>query len=105
MTQGNKSYWKKPINGYCLIVFISTWRCQCKLIKINWKQGRSTNNQKVESPMYCQAGDQCEVVFKPLKPIFATTFDEFIKYARCTIMDHLEMVGLAKILSVEHSTN
>ena len=67
------------------MIHVSTWRGDCKLFEIKWKMGRSTNNYKIEECPYCEAGDQCEVVFIPLKPMFVGVFDEFRKYGRIQI--------------------
>ena len=103
-TYGNMNYWKKPINGYCPIVFISTWRCSCRIMDIVWKSGKSTNNIKTEqNGRYgmIEQGDSAEVIFRPITRLNAFCYDEIEKYGRITVYDDYKLVLMGKILSVE----
>merc|ERR1712244_1338 len=62
--------------GFTPSIHIRTAKAPCQMVDIKWKMGKSTNNQKVEGPMYIEAGDQAEVVFHPKLRLVVSPFDE-----------------------------
>merc|ERR1712115_567726 len=40
--------------GFTPSIHIRTAKAPCQMVDIKWKMGKSTNNQKVESPMYIE---------------------------------------------------
>ncbi len=64
--------------------------------------GRSTSNAKVEGVPYIEAGDQAEVIFKPLQPLIVMPFDECKPFGRIACMDNLKFTMLGKVTKVEY---
>jgi elongation factor 1-alpha len=88
--------------GFTPSVHIRTAKSPCQMIEIKWKMGKSTNNQKVESPQYIEAGDQAEVVFKPRTPFVVCAFDDCKPLGRIAAMDSNSLIMLGKVISVIH---
>jgi len=86
--------------GFTPSVHIRTAKAPCQLLLIKWKIGKATNNQKVEKPLYIEAGDQAEVVFRPSLPIVVQTFDECKPLGRIAAMDSNSLIMLGKVTEV-----
>jgi elongation factor 1-alpha len=91
--------------GYCPIVYVRTAHSACKLTKITWKTGKSTNKQKVENPSHLEQGDQAEVVFEPLQEIYIDKFSECPGLGRVAIMEGNSLVMLGKVTDVVRNTD
>eukprot|EP01084_Bolivina_argentea_P257403 433667_1 len=89
--------------GLTPCLFIRNARIPCQLIKIKWRMGKSTSNMKIEDPSYVEAADQCEIIFRALKPIVALPWDECKPFARCIFMDHNQVLIIGKVVKVEYS--
>merc|ERR1719336_2914253 len=61
--------------GFTPSIHVRTAKAPCQLIKILWKRGKKTANQKVEDPAFIEAGDEAEVIFKPSKDICVDAYD------------------------------
>jgi elongation factor 1-alpha len=86
--------------GYTPIVFVRTAHSACKMTKINWKIGKSTNKQKVDNPPHLEQGDQAEVVFEPCQDIYIDKFSECPGLGRVAIMEGNSLVMLGKVTDV-----
>ena len=90
--------------GFTPSIHIRTAKAPCQMVEIKWKMGKSTNNQKVESPMYIEAGDQAEVVFHPKLPLVVSAFDECKPLGRIAAMDSNSLIMLGKVISVTYKS-
>jgi len=88
--------------GFTPSIHIRTAKAPCQMVDIKWKMGKSTNNQKVESPMYIEAGDQAEVIFHPKLPLVVSPFDECKPLGRIAAMDSNSLIMLGKVTKVEY---
>jgi elongation factor 1-alpha len=86
--------------GFTPSIHIRTAKAPCQMIKINWKMGKSTSNQKVDGVPYIEAGDQAEVIFKPRTPLVVQPFDVCKPLARIAAMDSNSLIMLGKVISV-----
>lgn len=86
--------------GFAPVVFVRTAKVACKMVKINWKVGKSTNKQKVQDPLFVEKGDQAEVVFEPTKGIYMDKFSDCPGLGRIAVMDSNSLVMLGKVTKV-----
>lgn len=86
--------------GYCPIVHVRTGHCACKIVAINWKMGKETNNQKVENPSSLKTNEMAEVVFKPTKPFVCEAFKDCESLGRMAALDGNSAILLGKILKI-----
>eukprot|EP01084_Bolivina_argentea_P228773 386298_1 len=91
--------------GFTPSIHIRTAKAPCQMVKINWKMGKSTNNQKVEDPLYIEAGDQAEVIFHPKLPLVVSPFDECKPLGRIAAMDSNSLIMLGKVIKVEYKVD
>lgn len=89
--------------GYCPIGFVRTGRSSIKLVKINWRNGKETGNQKVDNPDHIKTGDVAEVVFEPTAAhgFVVEEFDKCEGLARLAVMEGNSAVMLGKIIATE----
>lgn len=89
--------------GYAPIGCVRTGRSSIKIVKINWKNGKETHNQKVDDPEYVKTGDVAEIVFEPVSAhgFVVEEFDKCEGLARLAVMEGNSAVMLGKIISVE----
>jgi elongation factor 1-alpha len=92
----------KRKGGFTPSIHVRTAKAPCQMIEIKWKMGKSTSNQKVESPQYIEAGDQAEVVFEPKMPIVITPFSECKPLGRMAAMDQNSLIMLGKVTEITH---
>jgi elongation factor 1-alpha len=100
--QKGKNQEQQDKGGFTPSIHIRTAKAPCQLLHINWKIGKATNNQKVDDPLYIEAGDQAEVVFRPSLPIVVQTFDECKPLGRIAAMDSNSLIMLGKVISVSY---
>jgi len=86
--------------GYSPIAFVRTGRSACRIKTINWKIGKETAGNKMESPPHLKANDMAEVVFEPLQPFVCQGFDSCEGLGRVAIMEGASVVMLGKAMSV-----
>lgn len=91
-------------SGFCPIIHVRTAKVACKMVKINWKIGKKTGNQKIEDPGFMERGDTAEVIFEPSKPLFLETFENTPGLGRIAVMDSNSLVMLGKVNKVEYQT-
>ena len=89
--------------GFTPLIHVRTSKIPCKMVKIVWKCGKSTGNVKISDNVdYIEAGDQAEVIFKPLKQFVVQTFDKCAPLARMAAMDSNSLVLMGKIVNVDY---
>ena len=88
--------------GWCPSVHVRTAKAPCQLVKILWKCGKSTNNAKVENPLFIEAGDQCECVFKPKMAFCVDTYKNCKGLGRVAMMDSNSLVMLGMVNEVKY---
>jgi elongation factor 1-alpha len=89
--------------GYSPVVFVRTARSACRMVKINWKMGKDTNNEKVEDPacLSLKAHDAAEIVMEPQQPLAVEAFEQCEGLSRLAAMDGNSCVMLMKVVSWE----
>ena len=87
--------------GFSPIIYCRTAKTACKMTKINWKMGKKTGGQKMDSPPFLERGESAEVVFEPCKPFIVEAFDKIPGMGRIAVMDSNALIMLGKVLSVE----
>ena len=86
---GNKINDNNDINykgGFTPSIHIRIAKSPCQMIEIEWKIGKSTNNEKVENALFIEAADQARVTFIPKLPMVVCTFDECKPLGRIAAM-------------------
>jgi len=86
------------LGGFTPSIHVRTAKAPCQLLKILWKRGKSTSNAKVEDPMYIEAGDEAEVVFKPKGPLCVDAYDVCKPLGRMAAMDSNSLIMLGRVL-------
>jgi len=86
------------LGGFTPSIHVRTAKAPCQLLKILWKRGKSTSNAKVESPMYIEAGDEAEVLFKPKGPLCVDAYDVCKPLGRMAAMDSNSLIMLGRVL-------
>jgi elongation factor 1-alpha len=92
---------KNGKGGFTPSIHVRTAKAPCQLLEILWKRGKSTSNTKVESPMYIEAGDEAEVVFKPKMPLCVDAYDVCKPLGRMAAMDSNSLIMLGRVLETE----
>merc|ERR1712027_90631 len=87
--------------GFTPSIHVRTAKAPCQLIKILWKRGKKTANQKVEDPAFIEAGDEAEVIFKPSKDICVDAYDVCKPLGRMAAMDSNSLTMLGRVLEAE----
>ena len=88
--------------GYCPIAYVRTSRSAVKLVKIEWKVGKSTGNEKIKDPLFIKANEMAQVVFEPQQPFVVDSFKNCEGLGRVAIMEGNAVIMLGKCVSVEH---
>merc|ERR1719261_1104780 len=89
---------KEGKGGFTPSIHVRTAKAPCQLLKILWKRGKSTSNAKVEDPMYIEAGDEAEVIFKPKMPLCVDAYDVCKPLGRMAAMDSNSLIMLGRVL-------
>ncbi len=88
--------------GYAPVIFSRTAKVACKMTKINWKQSKKTNNEKIFDPPHLEQFENAEVVFEPMAPLYVEPFDQCEGLARICVMDSNRLKMLGKVISTEY---
>ena len=90
--------------GYAPLGFVRTGKSPIKIVKINWRNGKETGNQKIENPDHVKTGDVAEIVFEPTSThgFVVEEFDKCEGLARLAVMEGNSAVMLGKIIGVEY---
>jgi len=87
--------------GFCPVVHVRTSKCACRMVKINWKQGKkSTGGIKMENPNYVKQFDTAEIVFEPTYPMALSTYADCPGLGRIAVMDSNSLKMLGRINNV-----
>jgi len=86
-----------------LSIHVRTAKAPCQILKILWKRGRSTNNEKTLNPTYIEAGDEAEVIFKPQKPICVDAYDVCKPLGRMAGMNNNSLIMLGRVLKINEN--
>jgi len=86
--------------GFTPSIHVRTAKAPCQLVEIKWKKGKSTNQQKIESPMFIQAGDEAEIVMRPAAPFTVDSYESCKPLGRMAAMDSNSLIMLGRILKV-----
>merc|ERR1719361_2883581 len=86
------------LGGFTPSIHVRTAKAPCQLLKILWKRGKSTSNAKVEDPVYIEAGDEAECIFKPKGPLCVDAYDVCNPLGRMAAMDSNSLIMLGRVL-------
>jgi len=86
--------------GYCPIAFVRTGRSAVRMTAINWKVGKETGNQKIETPISLKSNEMAEAVFEPQQPFVVDTFKNCEGLGRVAIMEGASVIMLGKVVTV-----
>lgn len=87
--------------GYCPIAFVRTARSAVRMSKISWKMGKTTGNQKIESPPNLKQNEVAEIEMMPQQPFVVDTFKNCEGLGRIAVMEGNSVVMLGKITKTE----
>jgi len=87
--------------GFTPSIHVRTAKAPCQMLSIAWKRGKSTSNVKVENPIYIEAGDEAEVVFKPKMPLCVDAYDVCKPLGRMAAMDSNSLIMLGRVLETD----
>jgi len=69
---------KRIRTGYRSHLFLGCDHVSCSVKEIKWKIGaKSTNNKKVDKPMFIEPGDQSQIVLTLQKAVAISKYDDF----------------------------
>jgi elongation factor 1-alpha len=88
--------------GYCPIAFVRTGRSAVRMTAINWKVGKETGNQKLETPISLKSNEMAEAVFEPQQPFVVDTFKNCEGLGRVALMEGASVIMLGKVVTVVH---
>jgi len=88
--------------GYCPIAFVRTGRSAVRMTKIDWKVGKETGNQKLESPVSLKANEMAQAVFEPQQPFVVDTFKNCEGLGRVALMEGASVIMLGKVTATVH---
>eukprot|EP00299_Pterocystis_sp_00344_P014506 c7190_g1_i1.p1 GENE.c7190_g1_i1~~c7190_g1_i1.p1 ORF type:complete len:465 (+),score=105.48 c7190_g1_i1:32-1426(+) len=89
--------------GYCPIGFVRCGRAACKLVEIDWKQGKETGGKPANTPHSLKSNEMAQVRFEPQLPLVVDTFKNCEGLSRIAFLDGNTAVMLGKIIKVEFS--
>jgi elongation factor 1-alpha len=90
--------------GFTPSIHVRTSRAACRLVKIHWKKGKSTNGVQIENPLFLKSGDQALVTMEPKAetPLFLDTYDRCPGLGRIAGMDSNTLIMLGRVQSVRY---
>jgi len=86
--------------GYSPIGHVRCGRAACRMVRINWRQGKDTGNEKADGGVELKTNDAAGVVFEPQQPMVVDTFDNCEGLARIALLDGNSAVMLGKVQAV-----
>merc|ERR1719271_151794 len=86
--------------GYSPIGHVRCGRAACRMVKIAWRQGKDTGNEKADGGVELKTNDAAGVVFEPQQPMVVDTFDNCEGLARIALLDGNSAVMLGKVQAV-----
>lgn len=89
--------------GFAPVIHVRTAKSACSMKAIHWNMSKKTNGEKIQNPPFIVKGDQAEVVFEPLQPIFIEPFKQCQGLGRIAVMDSNNLVMLGKVTECEYA--
>jgi elongation factor 1-alpha len=89
------------LGGFTPSIHVRTAKAPCQLLKILWKRGKKTNNAKLENPLFIEAGDEAECIFKPKGPLCVDAYDVCKPLGRMAAMDSNSLIMLGRVLEAK----
>jgi len=89
--------------GYSPIGHVRCGRAACRVVKINWRQGKDTGNEKADGGVELKTNDAAGVIFEPQQPMVVDTFDNCEGLARIALLDGNSAVMLGKVSAVNQA--
>merc|ERR1711868_312427 len=86
--------------GYSPIGHVRCGRAACRLVKICWRQGKDTGNEKADGGVELKPNDAAGVIFEPQQPMVVDTFENCEGLARIALLDGNSAVMLGKVSAV-----
>ena len=86
--------------GYSPIGHVRCGRAACRVVKINWRQGKDTGNEKADGGVELKTNDASGVIFEPQQPMVVDTFDNCEGLARIALLDGNSAVMLGKVTAL-----
>merc|ERR1712022_76662 len=83
--------------GYSPIGHVRCGRAACRMVKIQWRQGKDTGGEKTDGGIELKTNDSAGVVFVPQQPMVVDTFDNCEGLARIALLDGNSAVMLGKV--------
>merc|ERR1712127_51261 len=87
--------------GYTPLAFIRTGRAPYRIVKIDWKIGKTTGGAKADNPKFVKRNEVAQIQFAPQAPLVADSFKSCEGLGRVAILEGNGAVMLGKITSVE----
>jgi len=106
--QAHPGQLKAAVNGkggFTPSIHVRTAKSPCQMREIKWKRGKSTGGQKVEGPLFIEAGDEAEVVFVPKMPMCVDAYDVCKPLGRMAAMDSNSLIMLGRVLACIKKTD
>jgi elongation factor 1-alpha len=91
--------------GFTPSIHVRTAKSPCQMKEIKWKRGKSTGGQKVEGPLFLEAGDEAEVIFVPKMPMCVDAYDICKPLGRMAAMDSNSLIMLGRVLACTKKTD
>jgi elongation factor 1-alpha len=85
--------------GYSPIGFVRCGRAACRMTAIDWKMGKETGGQKVESPPHLKANEVAQCVFEPMTPLVCDSFKNCEGLSRIAFLDGNTVMMLGKVIT------
>jgi elongation factor 1-alpha len=89
--------------GFAPVIHVRTSKSACSMKEIHWRSSKKTNNEQVENPPFIVRGDQAEVVFEPMQPIYMEPYKQCPGLGRIAVMDSNNLVMLGKVIDCEYA--
>jgi len=86
--------------GYSPIGHVRCGRAACRMVQIQWRQGKDTGGEKTEGGTELKTNDSAGVIFAPQQPMVVDTFENCEGLARIALLDGNSAVMLGKVNAV-----
>merc|ERR1712216_497615 len=83
--------------GYSPIGHVRCGRAACRLVQIQWRQGKDTVGDKSEGGVELKTNDAAGVIMMPQQPMVVDTFENCEGLARIALLDGNSAVMLGKV--------
>jgi len=86
--------------GYSPIGHVRCGRAACRVVEIQWRQGKDTGGEKAEGGVELKTNDAASIVCIPQQPMVVDSFDNCEGLARIAFLDGNSAVMLGKVQEV-----